>query len=252
MTILPKIRILALGMVSAAIFSSMANAANMANDDELDIPVASAEVPANDSLEGFNRPIFSFNVTLDKYVLKPVSKGYHWVFPGVVRESIGNVFDNLGEPVNCINGILQLNPQKSFTAFWRFALNSTFGFAGLRDFAGHDAGLIHHKYSFGETLETYGVGSGSYLVVPLLGPSTVRDAAGDVVDTVIDPFTYITPARIDNALTVVEVVDQRDQNATLIDEIYDNSLEPYIAMRSAYLQNKSFVSRNGKIKQLDD
>jgi phospholipid-binding lipoprotein MlaA len=196
--------------------------------------------------------VFGFNKAADTYVLKPVSEGYNWALPETVRDGFGNFFENLGEPVNCINGILQLDPQKSFSAFWRFALNSTFGILGFYDFAGNVGHLPQQKNSFGDTLETYGVDTGPYLVVPLLGPSNPRDAVGDIVDFAMDPFTYITLTPIDNELTVLDVVDQRDQNAVLLDEIYGNSVEPYIAMRSAYLQNKTFVSRNGTVKKLDE
>jgi phospholipid-binding lipoprotein MlaA len=223
------------------------------DDDDLNIAIPAVnEAPFADPWEGFNRPIFGLNKALDSYVLKPVASGYRWVLPEMVREGFGNFFDNLGEPVNCINGILQLNPQKGFSSFWRFALNSTFGLAGFYDFAGQYGHLPHKKHSFGDTLETYGVDTGPYLVVPLYGPSNPRDTVGDVVDFAIDPFTYIGLTPIDNELTVLEVVDQRDQNAVLLDEIYGNSIEPYVAMRSAYLQNKSFVSRNGKTKQFDE
>lgn len=205
----------------------------------------------NDPWEGFNRPSFAFNHAVDTYVLKPVASGYHWLLPETVRNSVGNFFDNLGEPVNCFNGILQLNPDKAFTAFWRFTLNSTFGLAGFRDFAGEQARLRYRHNTFGETLGTYRISSGPYLVVPLLGPSSPRDTVGDVVDLFIDPFSYIIPTRTDIALTGIDVIDTRDQNAVLLDELYDHSIEPYSAMRSAYLQHKSFETRNGKTKQLD-
>ncbi len=223
------------------------------NDDEdFNLQIPGVEPVADDPWEGVNRPIFGFNKTLDTYLLKPVASGYRWAVPELARDGIGNFFENLGEPVNCINGVLQLNPERSFSPLWRFILNSTFGIAGFYDFAGKYGNLPHKKNSFGDTLESYGVGAGPYFVMPLLGPSNPRDAMGDVVDYAMDPFTYITLTPIDNELTGLEVVDQRDQNAVLLDEIYGNSLEPYIAMRSAYLQNKTFVSRDGKTKKLDD
>lgn len=232
--------------------SAFAIDANADDNDALYNSLEKTEIDpsSSDPWEGFNRPSFAFNRTLDKYVLKPVSSGYHWLLPEMVRNSIGNFFDNLGEPVNCANGLLQLNPDKTFTAFWRFTLNSTFGFAGLRDFAG-EQGLHYHHNTFGETLETYGMSSGPYLVVPLLGPSNPRDTAGDVVDIFIDPFYYLIPTKTDIALTAGDVVDTRDQNAVFVDELFYNSIEPYSAMRSAYLQHKTFETRGGKTKQLD-
>ncbi|MES2983701.1 MAG: VacJ family lipoprotein [Pseudomonadota bacterium] len=222
-------------------------------DDELNIVIPTVEAaPVDDPWEGFNRPVFGFNKAADSYVLKPVASGYHWIFPETVREGVGNFFQNLGEPVNFINGVLQLDPQKAFSSFWRFLINSTFGVAGLYDFAGHVAHLPPHKNSFGDTLDSYGVESGPYLMVPLLGPSNPRDAVGGVVDFAMNPFTYITLTPIDTELTVLEVIDLRDQNAVLLDEMYGNALEPYIAMRSAYLQNKTFTSRDGTTKKLDE
>lgn len=210
-----------------------------------------AEPVTADPWENVNRPIFGFNRRLDKYLLKPVSEGYHWALPESVRDGVGNVFDNLGEPVKCINGILQLDAHKALTHLWRFVSNTTLGIGGIRDFAA-EHGLPPMKDSFGDTLQSYGVESGPYFVAPLFGPSNPRDAFGIVMDFALDPFTYISLTGNDTILTGVDIVDQRDQNAVLLDEVYGNALEPYVAMRSAYLQNRVFATRGGKAKQLDN
>ncbi len=220
------------------------------DDASLDMPLETEQLAA-DPWEGVNRPIFGFNRRLDTYLIKPLSQAYHWTLPEPVRDGVGNVFDNLSEPVKCINGLLQADAEKTFTHLWRFILNTTFGFGGIRDFAGEN-GLAPRKDSFGDTLQVYGVNSGPYFVAPLFGPSNPRDAFGLVMDFVMDPFTYIAITPYDTQLIGVDIVDQRDQNAALLDEVYGNALEPYVAMRSAYQQNRHFASRGGKIKQLDN
>ncbi len=236
--------------ISGASMTSPVAAATDAEDASLNIPLEDEAVVA-DPWEDVNRPIFGFNRRLDTYLLKPLSQGYHWALPEAVRDGVGNVFDNLSEPVRCINGLLQRDPEKTFTHLWRFILNTTLGFGGIRDFAGEN-GLPQRKDSFGDTLQSFGVGSGPYFVAPLFGPSNPRDAFGLVMDFVMDPFTYIAVTPYDTELLGVNIVDERDQNAVLLDEVYGNALEPYVAMRSAYHQNRSYTTRGGKTKQLDN
>ena len=220
-------------------------------DDPVEASATYEDVHAEDSLESFNRPVFSFNLGVDDYVVKPVSQAYHWIAPEPVRNGVSHVFENLSEPVNFINGVLQLSPTKAFSSFWRFALNSTFGLAGTFDFAGQYGNLPYQQNGFSQTLDHYGMPTGAYLVVPLLGPSTIRDTTGDVVDFVTDPFNYIIPTNPGYALDITQAIDTRDQNAVLVDELYYNALEPYVATRSAYLQNRSFQSRTGKTVNLN-
>lgn len=193
---------------------------------------------AQDPIKPVNEQIFAFNLAADKWAIKPVASTYH-LLPGWSRASVDNFLTNLGEPSNAVNGILQRNPEIAFTSFWRFALNSTFGFAGLRDFAGEN-GLKNMDTDFGKTLGSYGVADGAYIVLPLAGPSTVRDTGGKVVDWFIDPVGWFMNMPETVAQVVVDGIDTRDEQDPAINQLYYQSLEPYSATRAAYLQHKNF------------
>ncbi len=196
---------------------------------------------ARDPIKPVNQEIFSFNLVADRWVVKPVATAYHQI-PGWMRLGIGNFLTNLSEPSNVVNGLLQLDPKITFTSFWRFVSNSTVGFAGLRDFAGEN-GLHYQDTDFGKTLGRYGVGDGAYVVLPLAGPSTVRDTTGQVVDWFIDPVGWFltTPETIGQI--VADGISTRDEEATLIDQLYYKSIDPYAATRAAYLQHQAFTTR---------
>lgn len=191
-----------------------------------------------DPIKPVNRVVFDFNLGADRYVIKPVAETYHHV-PGAVRGAVGNFLSNLGEPANVVNGVLQLNPEITFTALWRFTLNSTIGFAGFRDFAGEN-GLKNKDTDFGQTLGRYGVADGAYVVLPLAGPSTARNTAGMAVDWFLDPVGWFmnTPETI--AQVTADGIATRDGDAAIIDQLYYQSLEPYAATRAAYLQHQAF------------
>ncbi len=193
---------------------------------------------AHDPIKPVNEQIFAFNIAADRWVIKPFASAYHEL-PGWSREGIDNFLTNLSEPGNTVNGVLQLNPKIAFTSFWRFALNSTFGFAGIRDFAGEN-GLKNQDTDFGKTLGSYGIADGAYVVLPLAGPSTVRDTTGKVVDWFIDPVGWF----MNTPETIVQIaadgIDTRDEQAALINQLYYQSLEPYSATRAAYLQHEAF------------
>lgn len=149
-----------------------------------------------DSVEGFNRGTYRFNYYFDEYLFRPVVKGYEFVMPDYLEDRVSNAVDNLGELNNLANNLLQLRFKAAGTTLSRFAINSTLGVAGLWDPA-EKFGLERKPEDFGQTLGRYGVGTGSYLVLPALGPYNVRDATGFVTDTAA--FTYLgPPAWVDN------------------------------------------------------
>lgn len=191
-----------------------------------------------DPMKPFNQAIFRFNLAADRYVIRPVADAYHYV-PTAVRGAVGNALSNLSEPANAANGLLQLNPDVTFTAFWRFTLNSTFGFAGMCDFAAEN-GLKSKDTDFGKTLGRYGVAEGAYVVLPLAGPSTVRDTAGIAVDWFLDPVGWFltTPEAI--AQMSANAIATRDGDDAIINQLYYDSLEPYTATRASYLQHQAF------------
>ncbi len=144
-----------------------------------------------DPLSGYNEVMTSFNDGVYEYVLKPISQSYAYVMPKPARESIDNAFDNLLFPIRFINNLLQLKVQNSFEELGRFVINSTLGIAGFIDVASSEFGLKKHDEDFGQTLGFYGLGSGFHVVLPLLGPSNIRDIVGLVGDTWANPLSYI-------------------------------------------------------------
>lgn len=191
-----------------------------------------------DPLEGFNRVMFSFNDTLDQAVLKPVAQAYRDVLPSFVQTGIGNFFGNIGDVWNAVNNLLQGKAADGLSDMMRFGLNSTFGLGGLLDI-GTAAGMPKHKEDFGQTLGTWGVKSGPYLVLPLLGSSTLRDTLATPVDFKGDLWSYQTPVRSRNVGSVVRLVDKR---ASVLDAgslIEDAALDKYVFIRDAYLQRRA-------------
>ena len=185
--------------------------------------------------ESINQSLFKFNLMTDKYVAREVAHEYH-ALPHEVRVTIDNFLTNLSEPSNFVNSFLQGDMQAAGTTLWRFILNSTFGFAGLRDFAGEN-GLAYNEQNFGRTLGTYGVEDGAYVVVPLYGPSTTRDAVGKGVDWFLDPVGWYLTTPENIAQSATDAVDTRDENDATIEMLYYESLDPYSATRAAYFQH---------------
>lgn len=191
-----------------------------------------------DPLEPLNRGVSEFNEGLDKAVLKPVATAYRDVTPDIVRTGVGNFFGNLQDAWSALNALLQARPQEAVENFMRFNVNTFFGLAGLLDIAS-EMGIERTTLDFGQTLGRWGVPSGPYLVLPLFGPSSVRDAAGRIVDSQGDLVTNgpaDAPTR--EALTVLRVTEKR---ATLLgagDLLEQASLDKYSFMRDAYLQRR--------------
>lgn len=201
-----------------------------------------------DPLEGFNRGVYKFNDVADRAVIKPVATAYTKVTPSPIRKGISNFFSNLGSITTVLNDLLQLKFAHAFTDAGRFVINSTFGLAGFIDVAGMD-NIQKHTEDFGQTLGHWGVGSGAYLVLPFLGPSTVRDTTGLVVDTVTtDPITYshnIGEVRLHNQLRAAQLINRRSELLNATDLVDEASLDPYAFMRDAYLQNRASVVQDG-------
>ena len=192
-----------------------------------------------DPWESMNRSVFEFNQTTDKYVIGPVAHGYQYITPDGVRSRIGNVSDNLMEPLNMVNSFMQGDFQGGMVSFWRFVLNSTIGLAGMNDVAG-SAGLKYHHEDFGQTLAVWGVGDGPYVVLPLLGPSNLRDTGGRVTDWVIDPVNWV----VDDTWTEVGIavgqgLVERDRLDGVISDVNETSLDPYVTFRSMYRQHRA-------------
>lgn len=198
-----------------------------------------------DPYERFNRATHRFNDAVDRGVARPVAQAYVKVTPAPVRTGTGNFFRNLGSPTVIVNNLLQAKPRAFFTDTLRLVINSTIGIGGLFDPASQ-LGLPAGEEDFGQTLGRWGVSSGPYLVLPLLGPSTVRDTVGFAADQFTDPKMYLVKdIWVSVGLTVAGLVDLR---ASLLgtDELLANSFDPYVFMRNAYLQRREFQVTDGR------
>jgi phospholipid-binding lipoprotein MlaA len=189
-----------------------------------------------DPFEPANRVIFNFNDGVDRYVAVPVAKGYQKVTPQPLRTAVSNFFSNLGDLSNAANNLLQLKITDATEDIVRFAFNSTFGLGGLLDWA-TPAGLPKHHQDFGLTLGHWGVPSGPYLVLPLFGPSTVRDSMGLIVDVKFNPLNYIEPATR-NPLYVLQFVSTRSDLLGASNLLEQAALDKYSFVRDAYSQQR--------------
>ena len=190
-----------------------------------------------DPYESYNRAMFTFNDKVDTYALKPVATVYRDVTPSFVQTGVGNFFGNLSDAWSGVNNLLQGKGEDGMTDITRFALNSTLGVLGLFDIAS-PAGLEKHKEDFGQTLGVWGLESGPYLVLPLLGPSTVRDTVALPADWAGNIWQYKDPVHVRNIGTGVNVVDTR---ASLLDAgslFEDAALDRYEFLRDGYLQRR--------------
>lgn len=205
-----------------------------------------------DPLEGLNRGIYKFNDVADKAVVKPVAGAYKAALPSPVRTGVNNFFDNLTTLTTMINNLLQFKFSRAMDDAGRFVINTTFGVAGLIDVASKD-GVPKHNEDFGQTLGHWGVGSGPYLVLPFVGPSTVRDTAGFAVDTTFfDPIYQLNDIRTRNQLYIVKLIDTRAQYLPASDLLDEAALDPYAFMRDAYLQRRESQVQDGKIVERDN
>ncbi|MCC8403008.1 VacJ family lipoprotein [Paraburkholderia sp. MMS20-SJTN17] len=189
-----------------------------------------------DPFEPVNRVIFNFNDGVDRYIATPVAKGYQKVTPQPLRTAVSNFFSNLGDLTNAANALLQLKITDATEDIIRFAFNSVFGIGGLLDWA-TPAGLPKHHQDFGLTLGHWGIPSGPYLVLPLFGPSTVRDSMGLVVDVKFNPLNYVEPATR-NPLYVLQFVSTRSDLLGATDLLQQAALDKYSFVRDAYTQQR--------------
>jgi phospholipid-binding lipoprotein MlaA len=197
-----------------------------------------------DPLEGLNRTVFKVNDTLDTYALKPVAKGYAWAVPQPVRTSVTNFFSNIGDVYVAANELLELKIADGVGDIMRIVINTVFGVGGLFDVA-TAAKLPKHSADFGVTLGHYGVPSGPYLVLPLLGPSTLRDATGLIVDYYGNPLSYVEPSSVSWALYGLNLVNTRANLLTTVDVLSGAAIDKYSFIRNAYLQRRRFLITGG-------
>ena len=203
--------------------------------------------PANDPYESTNRQVFDFNNKVDDAIVLPTAKAYAAVVPDPARTGIHNFLLNLDLPVTFANDILQGEVTRAGQTLGRFTLNSTLGVAGLFDPA-TDFGIPYHQEDFGQTLGTYGVGEGPYIVLPFFGPDPPRDITGQVVDIFLDPTYYIHLREhfwYSAGRDVLYVLDIRSRNIGTLDGIERGSIDYYASVRSLYRQKRNNDIRNG-------
>jgi phospholipid-binding lipoprotein MlaA len=191
-----------------------------------------------DPFEPFNRGVTSFNDGLDRAVLKPVATGYVAITPTAVRTGVTNFFSNLSDAWTSVNSALQLRPQKTVESIMRFSINTFFGFGGLLDIA-TEINIPKHNEDLGKTLGRWGVPSGPYVVLPILGPSTVRDGITAVLETQYDPVSQINPSRDRLATNAFRIVNSRANFLRLGTLLDDAALDKYSFTRDAYLAKRN-------------
>jgi phospholipid-binding lipoprotein MlaA len=231
------------GVLSALAFAACAAAPDLAR----------AQDEAGDPWEGFNRDLYAVHESVDRAVLEPIARGYRAVTPSPLRQGVLNFLRNLRGPVIFANDVLQGQFSRAGVTAARFGLNTTIGVAGVFDPAS-SMGLERHDEDFGQTLAVWGVDEGPYVFVPLLGPTTVRDGAGRIVDIVFDPLTW---ARGDDAdawragRTATAGVAAREQVLEAVDDVRRDSIDPYVTIRTTYGLLRRSAIQNGPAEVQD-
>lgn len=228
---------------------------NIANAQTAEDPIAGeAEAVASspvaapkevDPWQGFNRKMFAFNDTIDKYLLRPVAVGYKAVMPDPLEKGVTNIFSNVLEVPSIINGVLQADVGGAAHDTGRLLVNTTLGLGGLLDVAKHMNLPADDHEDFGQTLAVWGVGSGPYLVLPFLGPSNVRDGASSPVNWYLDPTTYIEHVPTLNTVKGTSILSTR---ANLIPLEENLTGDKYTFIRDVYLQRRAYLINDGEVE----
>lgn len=198
-----------------------------------------------DPWQGFNRAMFNFNDRIDRWLLKPAARGYKAVMPDPLETGVANIFSNVLEVPNVINGVLQGDFKGAGYDTGRLLVNTTLGIGGLLDVAKHMNLPADDREDFGQTLAVWGVGQGPYVVLPLLGPSTVRDGFGKPVDWYTDPTSYIDHVPTENTVKGLSLLNTRSQLLPLEKNITGDK---YVFIRDVYLQRRDYLINNGSVE----
>ena len=214
-----------------------------------------ASVPPGDPVEHdpwekLNRSLYNLNDVADRVTLKPLAKGYKKVVPEPVRNGVTNFSRNLGAPRNSVNNFLQGKPSRGFSELARFVVNSTFGLGGLIDIA-TATGMEAHREDFGQTAAVWGVPAGPYVMVPFVGPQTLRDAILMPANIHFDILHHVDDSSIRDRVWVLRSIDLRHRVLSLEDLLKD-SKDPYVTLRESYLQNREFEIFDGDPPVEDD
>jgi len=199
--------------------------------------------PQSDPWEPFNRKVYTFNEGLDQAILRPIAKGYDKIMPDGPQRGVRNFFHNLSFPLTFVNLILQGRFEDSLTATGRFFMNSTVGLLGFFDVASRE-GISDPDEDFGQTMAVWGWKNSRYLMIPLLGPGTVRDLGGRAADIFVSPVSYLARKEHEYRPLIIDIISLR---ASLLpfDKDIEEAHDPYVLVRDAYLQNREFNIYNG-------
>lgn len=198
----------------------------------------------DDMFEPVNRAIFKFNDIIDGLIIRPAAHIYLGLMPECGQHMVKNILTNLNAPVVFLNSVLQNDPTNAGHTFTRFLVNSTVGIAGAFDVASKMGIQKEHRKDFGQTMGVYGITPGPYIVLPLIGPSDLRDTVGYAADIFSDPFNYIFTTDEALARAMVQGLVRRADYLPLTKRVYRDSFDPYATFRSIYLQNRHRVIRD--------
>jgi phospholipid-binding lipoprotein MlaA len=204
-----------------------------------------------DPIEPFNRRMAGFNDGLDRAIIKPAATAYAAVTPSLMRAGVTNFFNNLSDGWTAINGVLQLHPQLAAESFMRFSVNTFFGLGGLLDIAG-EARIPKHQEDLGNTLGRWGVPAGPYIVLPIFGPSTLRDAFTISAEIAYDPVSRIKPKGASNATNALRLVNTRANYLRLGNVMDDAALDKYTFSRDAFMAKRRAEVARAANKDPDD
>ena len=231
------LRIIIIGLVSIILSGCATYSGNSMTD-------------SSDPWQAVNRPVFAVNDTFDKMLFRPLAKGYSNLAPEPVQNAVTNFFSNLNEIDNAINNLFQGKPVKFATSIGRLAINSTVGLGGLFDVASY-AGLTHAPEDLGQTFGTLGASAGPYIVLPLLGSSSIRDLPGRVLSMYINPLAWLDDVSFRNIMVGVNAVDSRANLLAKEDIASEISNDKYTLYRDSFLEEREFEISDGNLSDSD-
>ena len=202
-----------------------------------------------DPLEDRNRSIYAFNENLDEAIIEPAADGYAYIIPNFLQKGLNNFFDNINYPITIINQVLQGNIEKSLQDTLRFSVNTSIGIFGFFDPAS-SMGLPEHDEDFAQTLAVWGVKEGPYLMLPFIGPKTLRSLTGDLTDVLFNPLLNIDDTNLKIKTNLINILQDRSDLSGLEEEL-DNSFDPYQYIKDSYIQNRKYKIHNGNTSEDD-
>ncbi len=211
-----------------------------AQSDRSEGPPLEPPLEEYDPWEPFNEKMFAFNYRVDKYVLKPIAKAYNFVMPDELQKMVDRGFTNINFVPRFVNSVLQGKWSGAGRELARFLINSTVGIGGLWDMAKQEWGIEPSREDFGQTLGTWGLGPGPFLVLPFMAPTTVRDGIGIAVDGAMDPLAYYIPFIWDRLLMRIgNMINERSLNLELFEGVEESTVDLYTSVRNGYLQRRA-------------